>query len=202
MQIRSPRLMPWKQLFITLLLVYLAFCAFLFVMQRRLLYLPSGGGISEQAAAGLGLRHWPSPKDYRGIAPLAELPAPRGTVLVFHGNAGAAYHRGFYIPALARHNLRVILAEYPGYGGRSGRPSEKTLVADALATITLAHQMYGEPVVPVGGVIGRWRRGWCDRRDRYSYCGFGPLYPLGLPAGRRPDPLPLSPRPLAGARSI
>ncbi len=146
--------MPWKQLLITLFLVYLAFNAILFVMQRRLLYLPTRGGISEQAAAGLGLRHWPSIQDYRGYTALVEQPALRGTVVVFQGNAGSAYHRSFYLPALSRLNLRVVLVEYPGYGGRPGRPSENTLVADALSTIELAHQMYGEPLYLWGESLG------------------------------------------------
>jgi pimeloyl-ACP methyl ester carboxylesterase len=146
--------MPWKQLLLTLLLVYLAFSAFLFVMQRRLLYQPFGGGISPQRAAELGLRHWPSVEDFRGFVPFDEQPAPRGTVVVFHGNAGAAFHRGFYFPALSRHHLRVVLAEYPGYGGRPGRPSESTLVADALETIALAQRMYGEPLYLWGESLG------------------------------------------------
>ncbi len=154
MRITSSRLMPWKQLLFSLLLVYLALSVILFVMQRRLLYLPFGGGISVQTATEIGLRHWHSKEEYRGFVSIDDPPAPRGTVLVFHGNGGAAYHRDFYLPALSRQNLRVILAEYPGYGGRSERPSEKTLVADALATITLAHQMYGEPLYLWGESLG------------------------------------------------
>ncbi len=154
MRMRSPRPMPWKQLVLTLLLVYLAFSAFLFVMQRRLLYQPFGGSISDQTAAARGLRHWPSIGDFRGFAPLQAMPAARGTVVIFHGNAGAAYHRDFYLPALSGLDLRVVLAEYPGYGGRRGRPSESVLVADALETIARAHQMYGEPLYLWGESLG------------------------------------------------
>jgi len=46
--------------------------------------------------------------------------SPKGTVTVFHGNAGPAAGREFYLQALAPLNYRVILAEYPGYGGRTG----------------------------------------------------------------------------------
>ena len=77
-----------------------------------------------------------------------------GTIIVFHGNAGAAYHRGFYIDALSLHNLRVILAEYPGYGGRTGQPSEDVLVTDALKTIRLAYQEFGEPPYLWGESLG------------------------------------------------
>jgi len=38
-----------------------------------------------------------------------------GTIVVFHGNAGAAYHRAFYPESLSKQDMGVVLAEYPGY---------------------------------------------------------------------------------------
>ena len=78
----------------------------------------------------------------------------KGTVIVFHGNAGTAFHRSFYARALSRQNYRVILAEYPGYGGREGRKSEQVLVKDALDTIRLAAQEFGEPLIVWGESLG------------------------------------------------
>ena len=137
-----------------LLAGYLLFCAFVFVFQRKMLYMPGGYKISEQAAANLGLRYWPSPEKFQGFTSLAEPADPQGTVIVFPGNAGAAYHRDFYLQPLNAQNLRVILAEYPGYGGRVGSPSESLLVADALETIRLAHQAYSEPLYLWGESLG------------------------------------------------
>ena len=51
----------------------------------------------------------------------------RGTAIVFHGNAGHAGHRAYYARALTPLGLRVILAEYPGYGPRAGQPGEQAL---------------------------------------------------------------------------
>lgn len=73
---------------------------------------------------------------------------------VYHGNAGAAYHRDFYMDALQRLGWRVIPAEYPGYGGRPGRHSEPSLVADARETLGIAHRQCGSPLYLWGESLG------------------------------------------------
>lgn len=67
----------------------------------------------------------------------------KGTVVVFHGNGGPAVFRSAYIDALEARGFRVVLAEYPGYGGRPGELSEKSLVADARLTVLLARKAFG-----------------------------------------------------------
>lgn len=121
-------------------------CLLVFIFQRKLLYLPHVFQLSEQQALDLGLRYWPSFDHFQGFISQGDPVDTQGTIIVFHGNAGAAYHRNFYAKALSMHNLRVILAEYPGYGGRTGQFSEDVLVKDALETIRLAYQEYGEPL--------------------------------------------------------
>jgi fermentation-respiration switch protein FrsA (DUF1100 family) len=133
---------------------YLALCALVFFFQRNILYLPFGIQISEQGALVQGLRHWPSLDRFQGLVSLNDPIEANGTVIVFHGNAGAAFQRSFYMQALSNQNMRVILAEYPGYGGRNGRPNEEALVSDALETIKLAHQEYGEPIFLWGESLG------------------------------------------------
>jgi pimeloyl-ACP methyl ester carboxylesterase len=80
--------------------------------------------------------------------------APRGTAIVFHGNAGHAGDRAFYAQALVPLGFRVVLAEYPGYGPRTGAVSEATLVADAEKTVMLAHRQYGGGMLLVGESLG------------------------------------------------
>ncbi|MCK4899178.1 MAG: alpha/beta hydrolase, partial [Anaerolineales bacterium] len=133
---------------------YLALCFVVFIFQRKLLYFPYQNRFSEASAHNEGLRHWPSYDNFRGFINRKDPIDAEGTVIVFHGNAGTAFHRSFYAQALTRHNLRVILAEYPGYGGREGRPNEQVLVADALETITLAYQEFGEPLFVWGESLG------------------------------------------------
>ena len=121
------------------------------MFQDRLLYFP------DKAAPGdivsVGLRAWPTAQDFRGL--VAEPAGPvRGTAIVFHGNAGHAGHRAFYATALTRLGLRVILAEYPGYGPRDGAVGEQNLVADAERTVALAHRQYGAPLLLIGESLG------------------------------------------------
>ena len=123
----------------------------IFIWQDRLLYIPALTTV-ERVAAG-GLRAWPSSQDFRGLVaePTGDV---RGTVIVFHGNAGHVGDRLFYAHALTPLGLRVILAEYPGYGPRGGVLGEASLVADAEETIALAHRQYGGPMLLLGESLG------------------------------------------------
>ena len=123
------------------------------MLQDHLLYFPQRASLSEMLEPGLAA--WPSGTDFRGL--IAEPPGqikPRGTAIVFHGNAGHAAHRRYYADTLNALGLRVILAEYPGYGPRDGKPSELPLVADAAETIALALKTYGGPVLVIGESLG------------------------------------------------
>ena len=132
--------------------LYAAVLALLYLFQNRLLY-PSAGvdpapTPGELAAAGLA--PW---RGHEG-ALLADLDSARATVVVFHGNGGTAAGRGYYADALRARGLRVVLAEYPGYGGRAGEVSETSYVADARETIRKAHAAFGGPIVVWGESLG------------------------------------------------
>jgi pimeloyl-ACP methyl ester carboxylesterase len=123
----------------------------IYVRQDRLLYFPTRATVADVTNAGL--RAWPLAQDFRGL--VAEpAGAVRGTAIVFHGNAGHVGHRAFYAHALTPLGLRVILAEYPGYGPRSGGLGEERLVADAEQTLALVHRQYGGPLLLVGESLG------------------------------------------------
>lgn len=121
------------------------------LMQDRLLYFPQHASVAAMESGGL--RAWPAASDFRGLVADAKGPL-RGTAIVFHGNAGHAGHRDYLVAALAPLGLNVILAEYPGYGPRDGALGEDSLVADAAATIALAHRRYGAPLLVVGESLG------------------------------------------------
>jgi hypothetical protein len=125
------------------------------LFQNRLLYFPDTPPLATVIAdAGRdGLAPWPGPDDYRGLLREPAGPA-RGTVVLFHGNAGHAGHRAWYAEELARLGLRVILAEYPGYGPRSGGLGEASLATDAAQTIALARQRFGGPLLLAGESLG------------------------------------------------
>ena len=133
---------------------YVVFVVLVYFWQRRLLYYPDVEPPSEQQLQSYGLKNWPSgSKSYIGLVGGDEL-APKGTVLIFHGNAGAAWHRAYYSQALGAQGYRVLLAEYPGYGGRKGAISESSFVVDAQETLQLVHQQYGGPIYLWGESLG------------------------------------------------
>jgi pimeloyl-ACP methyl ester carboxylesterase len=73
---------------------------------------------------------------------------------VFHGNGGTAADRRFYPDVLGAHGYRVILAEYPMYGGRKGELGERAFVADGIETVHLAFEEYGDPLYILGESLG------------------------------------------------
>lgn len=145
---RPIRLMASLLWFVVACLVALAA---IFLLQDRLLYMPAKA--SAESMATDGLRAWPSAQAFRGLVAEPAGPA-RGTAIAFHGNAGHAGHRVFYADALSRLGWRVILAEYPGYGPRSGMLGEESLVGDAEQTVALAHRQYGAPLLLMGESLG------------------------------------------------
>ena len=143
----------WKVLLFTSI-GYAILFLLIFIFQRKLLYVPSQFNVSQERAVEDGVVHWPSFENDRGFISNQEIVDAKGTIIIFHGNAGTAYYRNYYIEALSRLGYRVILAEYPGYGGREGKPSEDILVKDAVETIQIAHQKYGEPLFLWGESLG------------------------------------------------
>lgn len=122
------------------------------LLQDALLYYPDRRGPA--AAERLGLRAWPSVQDPRGYLAAQQPEAPWATAIVWHGNAGSAIDRVYFTVALQRRGLRVVLAEYPGYGGRPGPRREKNLVEDARGMTRLAREEWGQPVIVVGESMG------------------------------------------------
>jgi pimeloyl-ACP methyl ester carboxylesterase len=124
-------------------------------MQNKFLYFPSSESPSAKLLAAENMKLWPkNSADYRGLTAGQDAPASNGTIVLFHGNGGTAIDRGFYLKPLMALGFRVILAEYPKYGGRPGKVGEKPFVADALETVRLAWGQYGEPFYLLGESLG------------------------------------------------
>ena len=124
-------------------------------MQNRFLYFPEPQWPAAQALEYEKMKLWQEKdKDYQGLISARETPAPNGTIVLFHGNGGTALDRGFYFAPFEKMGFRVILAEYPKYGGRLGKVGEKPFVTAGLETVRLAHEQYGEPLYLVGESLG------------------------------------------------
>ncbi len=145
---------------IVLLILFLLIVAALILwrsnIQNRLIYYPDSSLPSEEWLRANNLNYWPSSiKDYRGFVSINETQQPlNGTIIVFHGNAGTAADRLFYVKCLAPLGYRVILAEYPAYGRRKGKVGETVFVRDGIETVRLALEQYGGPLYLLGESLG------------------------------------------------
>jgi uncharacterized protein len=115
------------------LFVVLSFWA----LQRRLIYLPSGGDVPSATTVLPGARdvQLTTTDGVQLGAWYVPAPGPAGafTVLVANGNAGDRSLRAPLAQALADRGLGVLVFDYRGYGGNPGSPSEEGLSRDVRA---------------------------------------------------------------------
>lgn len=81
----------------------------------------------------------------------------RGSALYFHGNAESAARNFDLARELAQLGFDVFLAEYRGYGGCPGSPSEAGLFLDGEAAVVAACERFGverEELVLIGRSLG------------------------------------------------
>ena len=126
-------------------------------IQRHLVYYPGQVTLVDvqRYAADNDLRLWPEETAaYLGIVSRKGPANFKGTVVIFHGNAGPAVFRDHYFAALETRGFRVVLAEYPGYGGRTGDLSEKSFVADGRRAALRAKKEFGGPLYLWGESMG------------------------------------------------
>ncbi len=117
---------------------YLLFAALVFVMQERMLFLPGVPGRAHEVtplALGLDYQdvHFKTADDVSLHGWYVSAPAPRGTVLFFHGNAGNVSHRLDSIAIFHALGLDVFIIDYRGYGQSEGQASEDGTYRDAEA---------------------------------------------------------------------
>ena len=141
---------------LTILFLYLIFLLAIFLFQRKMIFFPETYPLTRQTEfiSPFNLKPWPSEENYRGFISHNQLAQAKGTILIFHGNAGSARGRIYFIEALEQLGYRVILAEYPGYGARTGQPSESVLIEDGLQTALLAQKSFDGPFFLWGESLG------------------------------------------------
>jgi pimeloyl-ACP methyl ester carboxylesterase len=146
-----------KKLMIRLPIFYVIIVCAMYFWQDFFIYHPSRSTPETiaQLAQNKNLRIWPDTIDtYRGFLSEGKSGKSRGTIVVFHGNAGNALNRLYFTTALNRLDYRVLLAEYPGYGARSGKTGEPQFTADAVETIRRVFKEFGPPIFLLGESLG------------------------------------------------
>ena len=122
-------------LLLLLAVTYLALVLLVYFIQPRLVYFPDKhlsntpsvfgleyASINIPASDGETLHGW--------WVPVADA---KGTVLLFHGNAGNISHRINYLTMFSKLGYNTLLLDYRGYGQSSGKPSESGTYLDAQA---------------------------------------------------------------------
>ena len=143
------------------ILVWLGLLVFLALSQRSMIYYPSRNDAEslEREAGAQGFEPWKNPQGgtigYRSL-PAPDDPRPPLAILITHGSAGYATHRADYTAILRAaapdRALSVYILEYPGYGSRSGTPSQTAFLAAADEAV--AQIPTNAPVILLGESIG------------------------------------------------
>lgn len=139
---------------ISVALMYFAASAAVYLNQDRLVFAtdPRPFPLEEAGLEGFTEVVVPTPDGERLVGWWRPPPPGDGAVLYFHGNAGGLRYRAERLDAIADAGMGALVLAYRGYSGSTGRPSERTLLADAetgldwLAARTLAERtaVFGE----------------------------------------------------------
>lgn len=117
----------------------------------------------------------------------------QGNLILFHGNAGSACDRGFYVDGLKESPVNIILAEYPGYGGDSNKVSAKSILENGQALFDFIKND-NLPIILYGESLGTGVATWLASKNQISglllnhpytsisEVGFHhyPFFPIGL----------------------
>jgi|TARA_R110002126_G_scaffold13118_2_gene56355 fermentation-respiration switch protein FrsA (DUF1100 family) len=115
------------------LCAYGGLITYLYSKQREMLYHPHGASAVPAAVSEV----YAMDVSNRGFAPkgwYVEASDPsKPTILHFHGNGGNVAMRYDGLQDFIKDGYGLLLAEYSGYGGNTGAPSEKSIYRDAEA---------------------------------------------------------------------
>jgi pimeloyl-ACP methyl ester carboxylesterase len=127
-------------------------------LQRQMIYHPTvvGERALLEEADRLGLQSWRDENgDLIGWRSAKESDGDQ-RMLVFHGNAGFALHREYFVEGFRAlgDEWEVFLFEYPGYGARPGSPSEEAIKSSANRALKLLLSRDARPIYLVGESLG------------------------------------------------
>lgn len=145
------------------LLLYLSILALMYFFQERLIFLPSRLAKSFEFSFKLPFREHYLPVGDAVLHGLVfEKPNAIGTIVYFHGNAGALNSWGDVSYDFERFPYHLVIFDYRGYGKSSGIiTSEKVLQDDAEAIHRFVDDTFGEGErIIVGRSIGTGVASW------------------------------------------
>jgi fermentation-respiration switch protein FrsA (DUF1100 family) len=144
---------------LSIVLIYILLIGVIFFCQRSLMYFPQDG-VTDDVAKGI-LPHADiiqvttedniNLKAY--LIPPKDISKP--IILAFHGNASLAIYMAEQFNPIIQEGAGLLLAEYRGYGGNSGEPTEQGLYKDASAYLDFIRQYYPKhKIISYGQSLG------------------------------------------------
>jgi len=127
-------------------LLYAGVCGVLFAFQRSLIYFPQPSS-NRDSSASIALQV------NTGSVRVSTLPHAGPEALIYFGGNAEDVSQDMPDLSATFPNEAIYLLHYPGYGGSTGRPSEKAIFADALALYDSVHADHPKIVV-VGRSLG------------------------------------------------
>jgi hypothetical protein len=141
-----------------LVFIYFIFVGALYLLQRHMVYFPDSAVpsrenndvadmdiVTVQTEDGLSLQGWYKPAQ-----------DGKPTIITFHGNGGNIGWRGVRARMYLDQGFGFLMAEYRGYGGNEGVPSEEGFYKDARAYLQFLKDkdITGENLVVLGESLG------------------------------------------------
>ena len=129
--------MKISTLFFSIILIYLIIVAYMYLNQRKLLYLPSENNYLDDqidfnfrevfidVEKNLKLKAWLIENDFKN----------KKTLVFFHGNARNLSNTTYKLNQLSKLDLNIIILAWRSFSGNEGEPSEQNLYNDAKKTI-------------------------------------------------------------------
>jgi alpha-beta hydrolase superfamily lysophospholipase len=174
---------------------YLGAALLLYLMQDTMLLpgTPDAADVRTVTRAGDTVDVWKIDNHFAGYVVSPAGHTPRGTFIVYHGNAESAEMKLPLAEVFVRAGYRVVIVEYPGHGRRTGtRTMKATLDASREALSATLAQWHG-PVYLAGESLGAGMASQVVRGNEPSLAGVVLITPWDTLASVAAEKYPVFP---------
>lgn len=147
---------------------YAVVLAMLYVFQEKFLFFPGTAPFGE--CPEMETRNARAEKIENIRYYVKEKQTPGAWIILFHGNAGNACDRTYYLDLLKEVNANVVVVEYPGFGRDSNRPGQSIILNQAHDLVRHIKEKNHEdlPVFLMGESLGTGVATWVATRTKIS----------------------------------
>ena len=98
---------------------------------------------------------------------LREVDKPLSWIVIFHGNAGSACDRMYYVDLFQDIPANIVILEYPGFGKDGRKPGEKIILSEASDLIKHIQKVQSEklPIYLLGESLGTGVATWLAAKE-------------------------------------